>query len=116
MRIRSIRIIFCLTAAGSLIAGYCVSPSFGFVVPARRRADVEGDSRSRGTGQKVLPWSLAPVGGLPPDDFVRLRRIDVSEPIRDNSDAKVRDVANSNLSSTGATFDGIGSALAHIST
>ena len=63
---------------------------------------------------EVLTWSLATVGGMPLEDFARLRRLDVSEAVRRDIDAKVRRAAYTIISGKGATYYGIGSALARI--
>jgi L-lactate dehydrogenase len=63
---------------------------------------------------EVLTWSLATVGGMSLDEFTRLRGIDLSEPVRKDIDAKVRGAAYTIIQGKGATYYGIGSALAHI--
>jgi L-lactate dehydrogenase len=63
---------------------------------------------------EVLTWSLATIGGMPLDEFARLRRIDLSEAVRKDIDAKVRGAAYSIISGKSATYYGIGSALARI--
>jgi L-lactate dehydrogenase len=63
---------------------------------------------------EVLTWSLATIGGMPLEEFARLRGIDLSEPIRQDIDARVRGAAYSIIGGKGATYYGIGSALARI--
>jgi L-lactate dehydrogenase len=63
---------------------------------------------------EVLTWSLATISGMPLDQFARLRGIDLSEPIRNDIDAKVRRAAYTIISGKNATYYGIGSALARI--
>jgi L-lactate dehydrogenase len=63
---------------------------------------------------EVLTWSLATIGAMPLDEFVRLRGIDLGESVRQDIDAKVRDAAYTIISGKGATYYGIGSALAWI--
>jgi L-lactate dehydrogenase len=63
---------------------------------------------------EVLTWSLATVAGMPLKTFVRLREIDLSEPVRREIDRQVRRAAYTIISGKGATYYGIGSALARI--
>jgi L-lactate dehydrogenase len=63
---------------------------------------------------EVLTWSLATIGGMPLEAFARLRGIDLSEPVRQDVDRKVRGAAYSIIAGKGATYYGIGSALARI--
>jgi L-lactate dehydrogenase len=63
---------------------------------------------------EVLTWSLATIGGMPLESFARLRGIDLSESVRKDIDAKVRGAAYTIISGKGATYYGIGSALARI--
>lgn len=63
---------------------------------------------------EVLTWSLATIGGLSLDEFARLRGIELSEMDRKSIDAKVRRAAYTIISGKGATYYGIGSALARI--
>jgi L-lactate dehydrogenase len=63
---------------------------------------------------EVLTWSLATIGGMPLESFAKLRGIDLSEPVRRDIDAKVRGAAYSMIRGKGATYYGIGSALARI--
>jgi L-lactate dehydrogenase len=63
---------------------------------------------------EVLTWSLATIGGMPLDEFARLRRIDLSEAVRKDIDGKVRGAAYTIIGGKGATYYGIGSALARI--
>jgi L-lactate dehydrogenase len=63
---------------------------------------------------EVLTWSLATIGGMPLEEFARLREIDLSESVRKDIDSKVRGAAYTVISGKGATYYGIGSALARI--
>jgi L-lactate dehydrogenase len=63
---------------------------------------------------EVLTWSLATVGGMPLESFDRLRGVDLSERVRQEIDSKVRGAAYAIISGKGATYYGIGSALARI--
>jgi L-lactate dehydrogenase len=63
---------------------------------------------------EVLTWSLATIGGMPLDEFARLREIDLSETVRKDIDSKVRGAAYTVIGGKGATYYGIGSALARI--
>jgi L-lactate dehydrogenase len=63
---------------------------------------------------EVLTWSLATVAGMPLDEFARLRGVDLSAPVRADIDGQVRRAAYSIIGGKGATYYGIGSALARI--
>jgi L-lactate dehydrogenase len=63
---------------------------------------------------EVLTWSLATVGGMPLGAFARLRGIDLSDEARQGIDGKVRRAAYTIIGGKGATYYGIGSALARI--
>jgi L-lactate dehydrogenase len=63
---------------------------------------------------EVLTWSLATVGGMPLSAFARLRGVTVPEPVRQDIDGKVRRAAYTIIGGKGATYYGIGSALARI--
>ena len=63
---------------------------------------------------EVLTWSLATVGGMSLESFDRLRGVALSEPVRQEIDSKVRGAAYAIISGKGATYYGIGSALARI--
>jgi L-lactate dehydrogenase len=63
---------------------------------------------------EVLTWSLATVGGMPLEAFVQLRGVDVGAEVRRDIDAKVRHAAYTIIGGKGATYYGIGSALARI--
>ena len=63
---------------------------------------------------EVLTWSLATIGGMPLEAFARLRGIDLSESVRNDVDGKVRGAAYTIITGKGATYYGIGSALARI--
>ena len=63
---------------------------------------------------EVLTWSLATVAGMPLETFVKLRAIDLSEPVRQEIDRQVRRAAYTIIKGKGATYYGVGSALARI--
>ena len=63
---------------------------------------------------EVLTWSLATVGGMPLEAFARLRGIDLSSSVRKDIDRRVRGAAETIICGKGATYYGIGSALARI--
>lgn len=63
---------------------------------------------------EVITWSLATVGGMPLEAFARMRGIDLSEAVRGDIDQKVRRAAYAIINGKGATYYGIGSALARI--
>jgi len=88
----------------TLVGGVCgVDPHHvhGYVVGEH------GDS-------EVLTWSLVTVGGMPIDEFARLRQIRHTPTIRQEIDNKVRRAAQTIIAGKGATYYGIGSALARI--
>jgi len=63
---------------------------------------------------EVLTWSLATVGGMSLEAFTRQRGIDLSINVRQDIDQKVRRAAYTIIGGKGATYYGIGSALARI--
>lgn len=63
---------------------------------------------------EVLTWSLVTVGGIPLDEFCRQRNIALDAPVRLDIDRRVRRAAYSIIAGKGATYYGIGSALARI--
>jgi L-lactate dehydrogenase len=63
---------------------------------------------------EVLTWSLATIGGMPLESFARMRGIEITGEIRSEIDQKVRRAAYTIISGKGATYYGIGSALARI--
>lgn len=63
---------------------------------------------------EVLLWSLVNVGGVPLKDFTRARQIVLDNAIREQIDTKVRRAAYTIIEGKGATYYGIGSALARI--
>ncbi len=88
----------------SLLGGHCG------VDPQHVHAYVIGEHGD----SEVLTWSLATVGGMPLEAFARLRGIDFSEPVRRDIDRKVRGAAYTIIGGKGATYYGIGSALARV--
>ncbi|QDU21997.1 L-lactate dehydrogenase [Urbifossiella limnaea] len=88
----------------SLLGGHCgVDPHHvhGYVIGEH------GDS-------EVLTWSLVTVGGMPLEAFAQLRGVDLSEPLRCEIDSQVRRAAYTIISGKGATYYGVGSALARV--
>jgi len=63
---------------------------------------------------EVLTWSLVSVGGMPLEAFTRMRGADLSESVRKDIDQKVRRAAYTIIAGKGATYYGIGCALARI--
>jgi L-lactate dehydrogenase len=63
---------------------------------------------------EVLTWSLATVGGMPLEAFCRQHGIELDEPVRQEIDDRVRRAAYRIIEGKGATYYGIGSALARI--
>jgi L-lactate dehydrogenase len=63
---------------------------------------------------EVLTWSLVTVGGMPLEAFARLRGVDLSDAVQRDIDEKVRRAAYTIIAGKGATYYGIGSALARI--
>lgn len=63
---------------------------------------------------EVLTWSLVTVGGIPLEGFARMRGVDLSEVVRRDIDEKVRRAAYTIIGGKGATYYGIGCALARI--
>jgi L-lactate dehydrogenase len=63
---------------------------------------------------EVLTWSLVSVGGMPLEAFVRMRKVDLSDRVRRDIDLQVRRAAYTIIGGKGATYYGIGSALARI--
>jgi len=63
---------------------------------------------------EVLTWSLATIGGMELDDFARRRDVALGEAERAEIDTAVRRAAYSIIEGKGATFYGIGAALARI--
>lgn len=63
---------------------------------------------------EVLTWSLVSIGGMPLGSFVRMRGVDLSDSVRNDIDVKVRRAAYTIIGGKGATYYGIGSALARI--
>ena len=63
---------------------------------------------------EVLTWSRAFIGGIPLEDFCALRQIDLNDDMRQKIDEEVRYAGRDIIAGKGATFYGIGSALANI--
>ncbi|MBI2620173.1 MAG: L-lactate dehydrogenase [Ignavibacteriales bacterium] len=63
---------------------------------------------------EVLTWSLVTVGGMPLDEFCAQRRVTLDNSVRREVDERVRKAAYVIIKGKGATYYGIGSALARI--
>lgn len=63
---------------------------------------------------EVLAWSCAMVGGVPLETFARMRNVPLNDAIRAEIDTKVRRAAYTIIHGKGATYYGIGAALARI--
>jgi len=63
---------------------------------------------------EVLTWSLATVGGMPVAEFARQQGLALDETVRAEVDRRVRGAAYRIIEGKGATYYGIGSALARI--
>lgn len=63
---------------------------------------------------EVLTWSLVAIGGFPLEDFCRQREIVLNQSLREEIDRQVRRAAYTIIAGKGATYYGIGSALARI--
>ncbi len=63
---------------------------------------------------EVLAWSTVTVGGLPLAEFCRQRGIDLDDAVRAAIDERVRRAAYHIIEGKGATYYGIGAALARI--
>jgi L-lactate dehydrogenase len=63
---------------------------------------------------EVLTWSLVSVGGIPLQEFGRQQGISLDEETKDAIDDSVRNAAYHIIEGKGATYYGIGSALARI--
>ncbi len=63
---------------------------------------------------EVLAWSLVTIGGIPVEEFCALRNITLDAETRADIDQQVRYAGREIIAGKGATFYGIGSALAHI--
>lgn len=63
---------------------------------------------------EVLTWSLVNIGNMPLVDFLRMRNMELDERIKAEIDEGVRRAAYHIIEGKGATYYGIGSALARI--
>lgn len=63
---------------------------------------------------EVLTWSLVTVGGIPLEEFCRLQDVPLDSAVKKSIDEQVRRAAYSIIAGKGATYYGIGSALARI--
>jgi L-lactate dehydrogenase len=88
----------------TLLAAYCG------VDPHHVHANVIGEHGD----SEVLTWSLATIGGMPLPAFAKLRGITQADEVRQDIDTKVRRAAYTIIGGKGATYYGVGAALAHI--
>ena len=63
---------------------------------------------------EVLVWSQVSVGGIPLSEFVKQRRVTLDDAVREEIETGVRRAAYHIIEGKGATYYGIGSALARI--
>ena len=63
---------------------------------------------------EVLTWSIVDIGGLPLSDYAQMQGISMEPSDRESIDDQVRNAAYEIIEGKGATYYGIGSALAHI--
>lgn len=63
---------------------------------------------------EVLTWSLVNIGNMPLDDFLKMRGLMMTDTIRAEIDDGVRRAAYKIIDGKGATYYGVGSALARI--
>ncbi len=63
---------------------------------------------------EVLTWSIVDIGGLPLQEFIRLRNIAFGEKQKQAIDDQVRHAAYQIIEGKGATYYGIGAAVAHV--
>lgn len=63
---------------------------------------------------EVLAWSLATIGAIPLEEFARIRKLRFDETVRADIERQVRGAAYSIIAGKGATYYGIGAALARI--
>lgn len=63
---------------------------------------------------EVLTWSLVTLAGMPLEAFAELRGVHITDQVRHEIDQKVRGAAYTIIGGKGATYYGIGSALARI--
>jgi L-lactate dehydrogenase len=63
---------------------------------------------------EILAWSQATIAGLSIDEFVKVRGTPLPEAERQRMDGNVRRAAYHIIAGKGATYYGIGSAVAHI--
>ena len=61
---------------------------------------------------EVLTWSLVNVGGIPLEEFCRLRNLNVCAEDKENIDNMVRRAAYNIIKGKGSTYYGVGSAIA----
>lgn len=63
---------------------------------------------------EVLPWSMVDIGGIPLEDFCEMRNLKVCSEDKDEIDDQVRNAAYHIIEGKGATYYGVGSAIARI--
>lgn len=63
---------------------------------------------------EVLTWSIIDIGGLPLDEYARMRKIQFGDPEKKAIDKSVRYAAYNIIEGKGSTYYGIGGAIARI--
>ncbi len=63
---------------------------------------------------EVLTWSLATIGGIPLEEYCRLRSLEVCDSDRAEIEEQVRHAAYHIIEGKGATYYGVGSAIAQL--
>jgi L-lactate dehydrogenase len=63
---------------------------------------------------EVLAWSNVDIGGVPLEDFARLRGLEFNEKIKSEIDNSVRNAAYKIIAGKGSTYYGIGAAIARL--
>jgi L-lactate dehydrogenase len=63
---------------------------------------------------EVLTWSLVSIGGIPLEEFCRLRNLSISDENKGSIDEQVRRAAYHIIEGKGSTYYGVGSAIARI--
>lgn len=63
---------------------------------------------------EVLTWSNVDIGGIPLEEFIKFRKIDFNEKIKQEIDRRVRNAAYTIIEGKGSTYYGIGAAIARI--
>jgi L-lactate dehydrogenase len=63
---------------------------------------------------EVLAWSMVNIANMPLEEFCRLRRTDVDEIMRERIYERVKNAAYTIIEGKGATYYGVGSAIAKV--